>query len=559
MDKSLDLVNDIVPGRLNWRIRVRVVRMWEVPTFLKPNQANSLEMVLLDQMGVKIQAIVRKQLIYVFQKRLREGEVYNISYFSVAPSTGSYRAATHPYKIVFQMTTKVQSCTSATIPLYGLSFTSIVDVSNHTVEYDYLVDVMGLVTAVSEEREYVRDGSVTKMIIFEVTDHSGKIECALFGEYVALWNGFVSKGFEDKATLQNVKGTTRLIVNPDVPEVIAFKDRLIGLGIQVPPTLTVLGGPSKPSMEEEFLRMYPKKTISQLFNSEEDGFFVVSAIVSGFVEGEEWWYPACKCHRSVTADSGAYYCKGCDKHVIQMVPRYKIKLRVDDGTGDSVFVLFDSDVHYLLEKQCSVLVAKSKGDDVGFYPPEIVMLKGKRFLFKVDKPVISGGFFDGSYRVKRVCADSSIVAKFAMNGYNYTPTESIRKGKMVFDECSPSPLDGGGVSVGVADTDCNAASHVSLDGDFSLADADIASSNSEFSLSSPDALCTLGDDTTNSNTIGAEHLLAEFTGTPESEDDDESQAEIEELNYTKRNLDRVFDVVDAAEAEPSAKRRQPRK
>lgn len=25
---------------------------------------------------------------------------------------------------------------------------------------------------------------------------SGKIECALFGEYVALWNGFVSKGFE---------------------------------------------------------------------------------------------------------------------------------------------------------------------------------------------------------------------------------------------------------------------------------------------------------------------------------------------------------------------------
>lgn len=33
--------------------------------------------------------------------------------------------------------------------------------------------------------------------------------------------------FLDKATLQNVKGTTRLIVNPDVPEVIAFKDRYV--------------------------------------------------------------------------------------------------------------------------------------------------------------------------------------------------------------------------------------------------------------------------------------------------------------------------------------------
>lgn len=94
---------------------------------------------LLVFQGVKIQATVRKQLIYVFQKRLREGEVYTVSYFSVAPSTGSYRAATHPYKIVFQMTTKVQSCTGSDIPLYGLSFTSIVDVSNHIVEYDYLV------------------------------------------------------------------------------------------------------------------------------------------------------------------------------------------------------------------------------------------------------------------------------------------------------------------------------------------------------------------------------------------------------------------------------------
>lgn len=47
-------------------------------------------------------------------------------------------------------------------------------------------------------------------------------------------------------------------------------------------------------------------------------------------------------------------------YISHFLYRYKIKLRVDDGTGDSVFVLFDSDVHYLLEKQCSVLVANAK-------------------------------------------------------------------------------------------------------------------------------------------------------------------------------------------------------
>jgi len=29
----------------------------------------------------------------------------------------------------------------------------------------------------------------------------------------------------DKATLQNVKNTTRLLFNPDVPEVVAFRER----------------------------------------------------------------------------------------------------------------------------------------------------------------------------------------------------------------------------------------------------------------------------------------------------------------------------------------------
>jgi hypothetical protein len=59
-----------------------------------------------------------------------------------------------------------------------------------------------------------------------------------------------------------------------------------------------------------------------LNESVEDGSFVVSVVVSGLAEGEEWWYPACKCHRIVAPDSGAYYCKGCVKHVFQMVPRY---------------------------------------------------------------------------------------------------------------------------------------------------------------------------------------------------------------------------------------------
>jgi len=85
---------------------------------------------------------------------------------------------------------------------------------------------------------------------------------------------------------------------------------------------------------------------------------------------------------------GACYCKDCVKHVFHMVPRfvnsstqfslvifqnlstiftlslglcrYKVKVHVTDGTNDFVFVLFGSDMNYLIEKQCLVLVSAAK-------------------------------------------------------------------------------------------------------------------------------------------------------------------------------------------------------
>jgi hypothetical protein len=68
--------------------------------------------------------------------------------------------------------------------------------------------------------------------------------------------------------------------------------------------------------------MHPKKKIAELNDLEEDGVFAVFGMVSGIVMGQEWWYPACNCHRSVVDDPGAYYCNGCSKHVFQVVPRY---------------------------------------------------------------------------------------------------------------------------------------------------------------------------------------------------------------------------------------------
>jgi hypothetical protein len=119
----------------------------------------------------------------------------------------------------------------------------------------------------------------------------------------------------------------------------------------------------------------------------EEGTFVVCAVIDGFVDValSNWWYPACKWHRSVTPDSGAHYCKGCDKHVCVTIPRYvfnncliifvlvcffvclssyclflnlrfRVKANVFDGETNVVFVIFDGDMQYLIQKECPSLV-----------------------------------------------------------------------------------------------------------------------------------------------------------------------------------------------------------
>ncbi|KAK2447704.1 replication protein A 70 kDa DNA-binding subunit [Trifolium repens] len=79
VELEVDDLADILAGKENVRIRVRIVRLWKVPSFVNPSDSISLEMVLVDENGGKIHASVRKQLIYMFESKLEEGHVYDMS------------------------------------------------------------------------------------------------------------------------------------------------------------------------------------------------------------------------------------------------------------------------------------------------------------------------------------------------------------------------------------------------------------------------------------------------------------------------------------------------
>jgi hypothetical protein len=89
--------------------------------------------------GAKIHATIRKGLVSMFDSKIEEGQVYNMSYFSIFPQSGSYRTTLHPYKLVFHSRTMVELSKSSDITEYGLSITTLAEVCSHTHDYEFLV------------------------------------------------------------------------------------------------------------------------------------------------------------------------------------------------------------------------------------------------------------------------------------------------------------------------------------------------------------------------------------------------------------------------------------
>ncbi|XP_057432825.1 uncharacterized protein LOC130725629 isoform X2 [Lotus japonicus] len=257
----------------------------------------------------------------------------------------------------------------------------------------------------------------------------GKVKFAVFGNYVDMVKQFIAtdgvglpvvvvqfakiKSFRGDVVVQNVMNATKILWNADIPEVALFRNGLAEHGIDVDIPLGELDdGFHHVPIDEEFLTMFPRKTISELHSTEEEGIFIVWAKIEGILDGEKWWYTSCRCHKSVSIQDGMYYCSGCATFVLEVIPRFKIKLDVSDGEENATFLLFDSDAEHILQKSCKDLVASSKGKSVNEYPAAVKEIVGNDFLFKVERSSDQGVNFDDSFKVKKICDVTTVFEMF---------------------------------------------------------------------------------------------------------------------------------------------------
>ncbi|XP_057458029.1 uncharacterized protein LOC130748801 [Lotus japonicus] len=161
-------VDELRSGKQHWRILVKVVRIWYSQGFASSKLPLSLELVLMDDKGSKIHAIIKKTLMYKFEKLLVEGNVYSLSSFVLVDSSGDYKPTRHNYKICFMYNTEVRHMPHITIDEFPYSFVSLADILAPSYDSGYLIDVIGILTGVGVEREIVTNGKKSKMNVIEI-------------------------------------------------------------------------------------------------------------------------------------------------------------------------------------------------------------------------------------------------------------------------------------------------------------------------------------------------------------------------------------------------------
>ncbi|QHO30615.1 Replication protein A 70 kDa DNA-binding subunit C [Arachis hypogaea] len=452
MPPPFDMISKMHPPRETWRLKVRVLKLWVVPSFGNHEVPNTMEIILLDEHCGKIQATIKKPLLNRFRDHIVEGQVYRMTYFIVVSNHGSYRATSHEFKLVFLHRTTVVAVDEDVIPKTCFNMLPFSELLNMTQDYDFLVDgsiflvcyVIGLLTSVGEEKEYAKEGKIVKMIVLELTskDFSLTVRCALFGDYVNQVNHFLASGYVEQPVvfarlflcccvgqvgLQNVMYATQMLFNPDLPEVVEFRQRLacmVEQSVNDTQPLFIANEGKVVSLEDDFMRLTRKCTIEELQDNNE-GSFIIFGTIQGIVEDGGWWYSACVCGKGIYPQNDAYYCDFCLKHITNVTPRFKIKITVEDHSGEGIFLLFDREASYLLKKSCADLFTELVCGDT--YPPIFQGLIGKKLLLKVDTKGVPHDAFYDTFRVRRICDDPTIITMFELLDYDADDESTPKK------------------------------------------------------------------------------------------------------------------------------------
>ncbi|KAG5594678.1 hypothetical protein H5410_035910 [Solanum commersonii] len=366
---SYSLLSDLDTTRDDWLVKVRVCRIWEFKNYKRSKEMISLDMIIIDEKGTLVHAVIWKNQVNRFRANLAEGSVIIIRNFMVAESMGEYRPVQSDVKITFLRIAAIQKIKDDTvnIPKNGFQFIRPNIVCSRVNNNTYLSDVVGCLCGIGDLESV---GSKWKKrdlhILTDPEDRSAKAKITLWEDY---GEGFYPYLFPPES-------------GPYIVIVTATTFATKPVHIQ---TIESSNGSNIPIAEAMFQN---RMTITKLLDSDwsydiEECFVTLRAQISQIDTYFGWHYISCNlCNKKIEPKDGVYTCKKCEKECDFPLVRYKIHIKVKDNGGKTTLVLFNGVAETLLDTSASKLVNQmSKGDT--HVPSLIESLCGKDFIFKL--------------------------------------------------------------------------------------------------------------------------------------------------------------------------------
>ncbi|KAI3851347.1 hypothetical protein MKX03_006693, partial [Papaver bracteatum] len=348
--------------------------------------------------GTQIHAKVKKEDADLFEGKFKDNHIYSIDRICILVPTGKYRIVSYRYIMLLGRFSKVQQLDVdiSTFPKQTFSFLELDNLPTRKNNNTYYTYVIGRLSSVSNtvRRTYIflyTYIQIVKTILIAIFSVRGTIiKITLWSKLADVIKDGILENSENQPIIHlGVLGlattdASRLMINPDFPEVTAFKQQL---------DLETIEIEQIPLQEEQ----NPYENIISLLDltdklqdsDSKDKAYNCRAKVIGLAENKSWNYTACnKCHRKIVEKDGQEACPKCKGTYNGIsVPWYRIQLRVEDEQETAVFTVIGTNAENMLKYTAEEHVTYQERCEQLNRPERTLKIfdriKNENFIFKV--------------------------------------------------------------------------------------------------------------------------------------------------------------------------------
>ncbi|XP_019184192.1 PREDICTED: uncharacterized protein LOC109179080 [Ipomoea nil] len=370
MSSMFILVKDIKPQHQLRAVRVRAVRVFEVPEKRGEGNSNkSMEVLMHDEEGSYIHASILKNHVVKYREIFKEGKLYEIKNFIAATNYYVYKITQHAYMLKLNYKTEVKEINSLGFPfkMFRLkSFSSLKETAD--VNDKELIDVIGRVIEIYNPVDKIIGGKATKLIDFQIEDNlENTLSCTLWNEHVASLMPYYNcdsiephivviqccraKLVSGEVRITSTYDATKLWFNEDFEEFLEFKSNMKSERTPMKSLSTGTLHSQDAGISDFKSGGLIVTTCYNLKRTQVDGEYYVAAEILGLDLDDGW---------------------------------YKVVIITLDKSGDAPLLLWDREVAELVGIPACLLYQKYKETDVEVPPSlKLALKRGKNSPFNV--------------------------------------------------------------------------------------------------------------------------------------------------------------------------------